>query len=315
MENQLVSIVIPIYNVERYLQTCLDSLLLQTYTRWEALLVDDRSSDNSGNICDAYAARDGRFRVFHIPNGGVSHARNVALNHAKGEWVTFIDGDDYVANNYIETLVQPMVLGENIDLVHTGFIHVDESGTEGIEEKFKPYVGNDMAQFLNVFHGEVFSKLYKRSIIEEVKLRFDTQVKVFEDLLFTFDYMAYATYYALSDATSYYYRQRSDSATVVNHVFYLPERLPSLIHYARSLQTYIELFAINPKAAHYRWSVLSDGVFYSIRGIGFKNASRKNAKAVLALFNHYPLLKNQRQLKRKLYLYAFIVYYRCIKRW
>ena len=89
----LVSVIVPVYNVEKYLPRCLDSLVNQTYENLEILLVDDGSADSSGEICDAYAAKDNRIRVFHIPNGGVSNARNLALDNMAGEYVTFLDSD------------------------------------------------------------------------------------------------------------------------------------------------------------------------------------------------------------------------------
>ena len=102
--NPLVSVIIPVYNVEKYLRRCLDSVLAQTYTNFEAILVDDGSTDDSGAICDEYAARDNRFVVIHKQNEGVSIARLTAFEHSKGEFITFIDSDDSINFNYIDHL-------------------------------------------------------------------------------------------------------------------------------------------------------------------------------------------------------------------
>lgn len=102
--NDLISIIIPIYNVEKYLRECLDSVLAQTYTNLEILLVDDGSTDGSGTICDEYAGKDSRIRVIHQENQGVSAARNLALDLAKGNFISFVDGDDLVAERFLETL-------------------------------------------------------------------------------------------------------------------------------------------------------------------------------------------------------------------
>ena len=99
-----ISIIIPIYKVEKYIRECLDSILNQTFTDWEALLIDDGSPDNSGVICDEYAAKDNRFKVFHKENGGVSSARNLGLEKATGEWVTFIDADDWIEKEAVYQL-------------------------------------------------------------------------------------------------------------------------------------------------------------------------------------------------------------------
>ena len=98
----LVSVIVPVYNVEKYLPRCLDSLVNQTYEKLEILLVDDGSADSSGEICDAYATKDNRIRVFHIHNGGVSNARNLALDNMTGDYVTFVDSDDWLEVNWVE---------------------------------------------------------------------------------------------------------------------------------------------------------------------------------------------------------------------
>ena len=104
MNSPLISIIIPVYNAERYLRQCLDSVVAQTYTNWECLLVDDGSKDGSGEICDEYAKKSSRFRVFHKENGGVSSARNTGIEESKGEWVYFCDADDYVYPKGIEII-------------------------------------------------------------------------------------------------------------------------------------------------------------------------------------------------------------------
>ena len=101
-----VSIIVPVYNVEPYLRQCLDSILAQTFTDWECILVDDGSKDGSGAICDEYAEKDSRFRVVHQENKGSSAARNEGLSLSKGIYLSFIDSDDWVENNYLERLLE-----------------------------------------------------------------------------------------------------------------------------------------------------------------------------------------------------------------
>ena len=100
-----VSVIIPVYNVEKYLPQCIDSILAQTFTDFELILVNDGSKDCSGNICDEYAQKDSRIVVIHKENGGASSARNRGLDIAKGEWISFIDSDDYVTPNYLSNLI------------------------------------------------------------------------------------------------------------------------------------------------------------------------------------------------------------------
>lgn len=104
MNNPLITVIIPCYKVEQYLPKCINSVLTQTYTNLEIILVDDGSPDNCGNICDNYAQKDSRIKVIHKTNGGLSDARNKGIDIAHGEYITFIDSDDYVSNDYIEVL-------------------------------------------------------------------------------------------------------------------------------------------------------------------------------------------------------------------
>ena len=102
----MISIIVPVYNTEKYLRRCIDSVLAQTYQDFELLLIDDGSKDSSGAICDEYAAQDARVRVFHKENGGVSSARNVGLDNARGEWITFVDADDWIESDMLELLLR-----------------------------------------------------------------------------------------------------------------------------------------------------------------------------------------------------------------
>lgn len=125
--NPLISIIVPVYNVEPYIRKCLDSILSQTCTNWEAILVDDGSTDQSGAICDEYAKKDARFVVVHKQNEGVAKARITAFEHSKGELIAFIDSDDYVSPEYLEKLSKP-ILEKDADMVSCDYCMVDETG-------------------------------------------------------------------------------------------------------------------------------------------------------------------------------------------
>lgn len=118
-----ISIIVPVYNTEKYLRPCLDSILAQTFTEWETILVDDGSKDQSGAICDEYSARDPRFVVVHKPNEGVAKARITAFEHSKGELITFIDSDDYVLPDYLEKLAKP-IIEDGADMVSCDYCNV-----------------------------------------------------------------------------------------------------------------------------------------------------------------------------------------------
>lgn len=134
MNSPVVSIIIPVYNVGKYLRPCLDSIIAQTYTDFEAILVDDGSTDKSGNICDEYADKDNRFVVVHKQNEGVAKARITAFEHSKGELITFIDADDYVSPDYLEKLSRPF-MEEDTDMVSCNFYDVDSISQKVTAEK------------------------------------------------------------------------------------------------------------------------------------------------------------------------------------
>jgi glycosyltransferase involved in cell wall biosynthesis len=119
-----ISIIVPVYNTEKYLRSCLDSILAQTFTDWEAVLVDDGSKDQSGAICDEYAEHDLRFVVVHKQNEGVAKARITAFEHSKGELITFIDSDDYVSPEYLEKLAKP-IIEDGADMVSCDYCKVE----------------------------------------------------------------------------------------------------------------------------------------------------------------------------------------------
>ena len=125
--NDLISIIVPVYKVEKYLRRCIDSILAQTYQNIEVLLVDDGSPDNSGAICDEYADKDSHVRVFHKPNGGVSSARNLGLMEAKGQYIGFVDADDYIDKTMYEVLLDNL-LQEQADISICSYNQEDKNG-------------------------------------------------------------------------------------------------------------------------------------------------------------------------------------------
>lgn len=116
----MISIVVPVYNVEKYLKKCLDSVISSSYKDWECILVDDGSKDNSGLICDEYVKKDSRFRVIHKQNGGLSSARNAGMEVAKGKWLMFIDSDDFISPHRIQSLFQCSVEHPDADMIMGG---------------------------------------------------------------------------------------------------------------------------------------------------------------------------------------------------
>ena len=219
--NKLISVIIPVYNVDKYLSQCIESVLRQTFLNLEILLIDDGSTDGSGNICDQYAMKDNRIQVVHKINGGVSSARNVGLELANGEFIAFIDGDDFVSENYIESLYRNLK-ENNSDMAFceyayykNGFvkfaqnislekIRVDKQSKEFISF-FKRFISNK-----NTLMGRCWGGLYKKEIISSI--RFNSEIKIAEDLLFVLQAILNAEFLSFISEKLYFYRVNNQSA-------------------------------------------------------------------------------------------------------
>ena len=198
-----ISVIVPVYNAEKYLHRCIDSVLAQTYKDFELLLIDDGSKDSSGTICDEYAAQDARVKVFHKENGGVSSARNVGLDHAQGEWVTFVDSDDWVSKDYLEEFD---FCTSEIDL-HCCHIQV-EGWKEWVSYPFEDKAWDKMPEFLSRNLHRLnfpFAKLFKLSIINEYNIRFDKDISYGEDTLFVYSYLIYTNKVITYSYDGYHY--------------------------------------------------------------------------------------------------------------
>lgn len=183
----MISIIVPVYNAEKTLRECVDSILCQGYRDFELLLIDDGSKDSSPLICDEYAIKDDRVMAFHQLNRGVSSARNFGIEHAKGEWITFIDADDYIKQGYLNDVCK-----RNEDIIIKGYQKFDSNGitSNRLAKELVRY--SFITGFLNhyltdsIIRGPVF-KFYKKSLIGD--LRFLTEMKIGEDSWFVFKYL------------------------------------------------------------------------------------------------------------------------------
>lgn len=245
--NPKISIIVPVYNVEKYIRECLDSITKQTFPDWECLLIDDGSLDNSGAICDEYAIKDSRFKIFHKPNGGVSSARNFGIDKAQGEWVTFVDGDDILLNTYIKSLLRPVVADPDIEFVHGGGTNWTTSSMPTIVFKVTQYIGEDSCYLFNNFQGFICSKLFRRDIIMGKKgsytpLVFDEKIKIAEDFIFTLDYIARIKKYAFVEEYGYLYRRDNGmSATKTLSNYKYESSLESYKHRRYSILKYVDI--------------------------------------------------------------------------
>lgn len=204
INNPLISVIIPIYNVEKYLHKCVDSVLAQTYKNLEIILVDDGSTDASGQICDEYAAKDSRIKVIHKPNGGVSSARNAGLKVASGEYIGFVDGDDYIELSMYQILL------DSILQTHSDIARCEMYG-------WKPIMKNrwcgSAPQAMELFYPYIYIylSLISRKIIKNI--RFDETITLGEDMKFYFEVVSQAQYISYTPSNQYHYVINSQSAT------------------------------------------------------------------------------------------------------
>ena len=216
MQTPLISVIVPVYKVEKYLPKCVDSILTQTWRNLEIILIDDGSPDGCPAICDEYAKKDNRVRVIHQQNAGVSNARNAGLDSAQGEYVAFVDGDDWCEPDYAESLLNNL-LQNQADLSVCGYFQEDLAGKQIKRTKGSGKLLNRSEALRELvcysgFQGYVWNKLCRREMIEQYQLRFDVNIGICEDLLFYFKLILHSTTVFYDPAPKYHYLQHGSSA-------------------------------------------------------------------------------------------------------
>lgn len=211
MRSFTFSIIVPVYNSESFIKVCLDSILEQTYPDFELLLIDDGSTDRSGEICDEYAGKDSRIRVFHEKNEGVSASRNKGLEMASGWYVNFVDSDDWVSPDYLQSYVDARK-DFDYDIVYTEMVRhykgqerfVQLPDCSAVCPEDLPYILNRL--FDNGEFGYACNKSLKREIVDRCGIRFDRRISFFEDMIFMLDFCLNIQSIRLYPAQIYNYR-------------------------------------------------------------------------------------------------------------
>ncbi len=215
--NPLISIIVPVYNAEKTINRCVDSILAQTYTHFELLLINDGSKDKSGEICDKYAEKDNRIKVFHQENGGVSSARNKGIDNAIGEYITFIDSDDYIDNTYLEDF--EINSEPNFDLIAQGLRYI---GKDGVYTSSKGYQNTHTCNLTDFYSESVINciiygpctKLYRLEIIQNNNIKFNTSISYGEDNIYVANYTYYCNIFKVINKCGYNYtHENSNSLT------------------------------------------------------------------------------------------------------
>lgn len=215
----LISVIVPIYNVEQFLEQCIESILAQTYKNFELYLVDDGSTDTSGTIADSYIAKDDRITVFHKQNGGLSDARNYGMDRAHGQYMTFIDSDDFIGPDYLRILVElALTNSADISVIKSGevpeeatYAEIQTASTANNIDKRNSVTAEEAIKKMCVRQGfgtSAWGKLYKSSLYETRRF---PKGRLYEDLLTVPYVFAQAEKVAYSDSVQYYWRQRNNS--------------------------------------------------------------------------------------------------------
>ena len=260
--NPKISVIVPVYNAEKYLRRCIDSILAQTFTDFELLLIDDGSQDESGEICDQYALIDSRIKVYHNSNQGASASRNIGLSMAIGDYVSFIDADDWIQPTFYEDF------GGNdnfsYDIYFQNFVLHKADGSCVIKEltPISLREGNPHEAIFylikEVKFGWSWIKLFNRSIIEENEIRFDESVNLKEDEIFAYQYCKYIKTICIRSQAGYHYYIHGNSLT---RTFKSPKEYVRISKILRKESLYLQTDGVLDYINNYYLSNLCSSVF------------------------------------------------------
>ena len=218
----MISVIVPVYKVEKYLPQCIESILCQSYKDFEVILVDDGSPDNSGALCDTYAKKDSRINVIHKENGGVSSARNAGLDSAKGDWICFVDSDDWVEPDFLQELLNT-VIASNSEVAVCGIV-----GEKRKPVRFLNWSSASVALFSQKgFGGFSWQKIVKADLVNgDEKIRYNVDYRYLEDSEFFLRVFKKCKRITWNNLPLYNYRENTESVTqqknnmeIVNHAF------------------------------------------------------------------------------------------------
>ena len=276
MENyEKVTVVVPVYNVEKYIGKCIESIIKQNYKNIEIILIDDGSKDSSGKICDQYAKKDTRIKVIHKENNGVSSARNSGIDNATGKYICFVDGDDYVMNDYIEYMLE-LIKKEKADISICNKMFSNFDNRQTGRERIKQITAEDATEAILNYKIPigVYSKMFKIDLIKINKIKFFEELFMGEGFNFNVLCFQHAKKIIESNRKIYYYRR--DNSTSATTKFSITKCENSL--YAMDLmhsKLIIKTDRILKSWRYAKWRTYSDAFDYICLGKGKKDYSEK----------------------------------------
>ncbi len=300
MNSPLISVIVPVYNTEKYLDQCIQSVLAQTYTNWELLLIDDGSTDSSGAICDRYAEQDSRIRVFHKPNGGVSSARNLGLDNARGEWISFVDADDWIDGECYQKLLtygvdSTLIYMSNIEHIQDGINATYQLTNQRYEAKEQTeicilFLKQNLINY--PFFGFTWNKLFRADIIQTHQIRFLDGFALYEDEIFTDTYCKYASSITTIKYPLYHYRRTNDGLTKC------PRRTKDLLILAKACYNAYESYT-NPQLKVYE---LQRALLATNQAIASDNKGTSFRESYILLEKLYRLIPQKVGIRLRLLL-------------
>lgn len=295
-----VSVIIPIYKVEKYLQNCVDSVINQTYSNLEIILVNDGSPDNCGNICDEYAKKDTRIKVIHKENGGLSSARNSGLEVATGEWITFVDSDDYLKQDFIECLTSlsehnydvgiclPQVFYDNKVAKDYRLLNTKKIVMNGIEAL-------EIMLYQKQFDTSAWGKIYKRDLWKDIRFPVG---KLYEDISTIYKVLLKSENIIYTNEKKYMYLQRKDS--IMGRRFKVKDM--DYIYECKKMMDEVEKFNIRNLTLASRCRYVNAN-FSILLKIGNKKEFINERKEILdniSIFRNEVLMNSNSRLKTKI---------------
>lgn len=312
-ELPLISVIVPIYNVEKYLKRCVDSILSQTYKNLEILLIDDGSPDACGMICDQYAKKDFRIKVIHKKNGGLSDARNAGLEMASGDYITCIDSDDWISNYYVSNLYKAIVK-DDADVSISGFVCAYEDKMEQLNkvltvdtlETYKCLSSHDCIErmlYQNEVEVSAWGKLYKKHIIQD--LRYPVG-KLYEDIPVTYECMKQSKKVAVVNNIDYFYFQRKNS--IQNEKFSL-RKLDGIKHCREMMENVKQDYPDLGVAAESRYFSTVCNILFQIKEHEFTKERDLLWNEILKYRKHVLIDKKARKKNRMAALISYMGFY------
>ena len=249
--NPKISVIVPVYNVENYLRRCVDSILAQTFTDFELLLIDDGSKDKSGEICDEYARKDNRVKVFHKENGGVSTARNKGLLEVKGKWICFCDADDKLCSHETFDLPFSYIEKNSVDIIEFPYSRNNVIKIQQ-ESLIKSHL-NVCKYYTNHFHNELWGRIYSKELIASI--RFDEHLKIGEDVVFFLSLFNNIQNIYISNKGGYLYSRNEDSVMIKTGSKKEKEQIEKYLASIENLQINLDsIIGFYYNTASYIWS-------------------------------------------------------------